>query len=39
MNLEIIFHFPNRAISLIQVCLMEFKWSLATFFVYSVKRR
>ena len=30
-DLEIVFHFHNKFISLIQFCQMEFKWTLVTF--------
>ena len=38
-NLEIVFHFHNKCISLIQTRQMKFKWSLVTFFLFSLKRR
>ena len=37
-KLEIVFHLLNKFISFIQARQMEFKWSLVTFFFFSVKR-
>ena len=39
MNLQILFHFHNRSISLIQASQMEYKWNLVILFLFPLNAR